>query len=300
MRIRTLSGDRGQLQELHWPPGAHERPTLATLARGAGLALQAGAASIWLVVRGSAELESQEGRFALGAGHWIYLDRESMPVVRSGSGALVLGLVLSAGLQARLQQSAYAPMYPGRGEAPPRARRGVLSLWRRLLRPGLHPADASVLLGRLLRALADLQDDCSALVERCPGRTLHRRRQVFARMQRVMLYLEGHPERALTTLQMADRASMSVWYFIRAFRAVYGETPQAASARLRLQRAARLLLEGRMAVGEVGAACGFENNCSFSRAFRAQFGVPPSIYRLHGGSVAAALANPVDMHGQAG
>src|SRR5690606_10784850 len=94
MRIRTLSGDRGQAQELHWPPGWQERPTLAMLARGATLAINAGAASIWLVLRGGAELEGREGRFALDAGQWLYLDRESMPSVRAGARALVLGLVL--------------------------------------------------------------------------------------------------------------------------------------------------------------------------------------------------------------
>src|SRR5690606_5448297 len=87
MRIRTLSGDRGQAQELHWPPGWQERPTLAMLARGATLAINAGAASIWLVLRGGAELEGREGRFALDAGQWLYLDRESMPSVRAGARA---------------------------------------------------------------------------------------------------------------------------------------------------------------------------------------------------------------------
>lgn len=300
MRIRTLSGDRGQAQELHWPPGWQERPTLAMLARGATLAINACAASIWLVLRGCAELEGREGRFALDAGQWLYLDRESMPSVRAGARALVLGLVLPAGLQAQLQQSAHAPLFPGRGHAAPGARRALLRSWRRLQEPRLHPADAVRLLERLLRDLAELQDDCSPLVERCPGRTLQRRRQVFARLQRVMLYLEGHLERAPTTTELAARASMSVWYFIRAFRALYGETPQAASARMRLQRSARLVLDRRLAISEVGAACGFENNCSFSRAFRTQFGVPPSIYRLHGGNVPAVHANPADIRGQAG
>src|SRR5690606_17281410 len=137
----------------------------------------------------------------------------------------------------------------------PRPCRALLRSWRRLQEPRLHPADAVRLLERLLRDLAELQDDCSPLVERCPGRTLQGRRQVFARLQRVMLYLEGHLERAPATTELAARASMSVWYFIRAFRALYGETPQAASARMRLQRSARLVLDRRLAISEVGAAC---------------------------------------------
>lgn len=189
MRISTLWGDRGQAQELHWPHGWHERPTLAGLARGAALEVAAPAASIWLVVRGNAEVEAREGRFGLQAGQWLYLERASLPTVRAGGRALVLGLVLSAGLQAQLQQSAHTPMFPGSGTAPVAARRALLSLWRQLAREDLHPADAGRLLARALRQLAELQEDCGALVDRCPGRSLHRRRQVFARMQRAMQYL---------------------------------------------------------------------------------------------------------------
>jgi AraC family transcriptional regulator len=35
-----------------------------------------------------------------------------------------------------------------------------------------------------------------------------------------------------------------------------------------------------LSVSEIGAVCGFENNCSFSRAFRERYGTPPSLYRL--------------------
>ncbi len=301
MEIRTLCGDRGQALELHWPRGWRERPLLATLARGATLEVTAPAASIWLVLRGEVELQCREGRFALGSGEWLYLDRDSLPSVRTGSHALVLGLALSCGLQAQLQQSAYAPMYPGRGHAPPAARRMVLGLWRQLwLAAAAEGPDVPRLLTRLLRALAGLQEDCSAKVDRCPGRSLHRRRQVFARMQGALQYLEGNLDRTVRSSELAARASMSVWYFTKTFQAVYGEPPQAASTRLRLAHAARLLRDGRLAVSEVGAACGFENNCSFSRAFRAQFGLPPSLYRIHGGVLPPLQANAADMHGQAG
>src|SRR5690606_11492540 len=79
MSIRTVSGASGQAEERHWPPGWQERPTLAMRARGATLAVGAGAASIGLVLPGGAELEGREGSFALDAGQWLYLVRESMP-----------------------------------------------------------------------------------------------------------------------------------------------------------------------------------------------------------------------------
>ena len=51
------------------------------------------------------------------------------------------------------------------------------------------------------------------------------------------------------------------------------------SARLRLERAALLLRETDMMIGEVASASGFDNCCSFARAFRARFGTSASRYR---------------------
>ena len=78
---------------------------------------------------------------------------------------------------------------------------------------------------------------------------------------------------------------------LRSF-ALYGEGPQAMAARLRLNRAAHLLQGTSLSVGEVGAVCGFENNCSFSRAFRERYGLPPSTYRLNAKAFTTDYANP--------
>ncbi len=73
--------------------------------------------------------------------------------------------------------------------------------------------------------------------------------------------------------------SFSSWYFSKAFHSLYDESPQALSVRLRLERAADLLKNSSMTVGEVAAASGFDNCCSFARAFKARFGVPATRYR---------------------
>ena len=43
-----------------------------------------------------------------------------------------------------------------------------------------------------------------------------------------------------------------------------------------------------------GAASGFENSCSFSRAFRTRFGVSPSLYRSGARALSTDPANPMD------
>ena len=105
------------------------------------------------------------------------------------------------------------------------------------------------------------------------------RRQVLARMQRARLHLEGNPQRVVRIGELATIASLSVWYFSKTFHALYGESPQACGLRIRLEHAARLLAGGSLAVGEIAQHCGFENCCSFTRAFRAYAGMPPTHYR---------------------
>lgn len=295
--MRTLWADRGATLEL--ADAKPEATSLAAVSRGAVLAVSAPAASFWIVLRGAAEIESREGRFALAAGHWLCLEREARPTVYAARDGLILGLALSATLQARLLQSARAALYPGRGRLPPRHARLLLGLWRR---SGAWQRNAvrtctpesvlsdQILFNQLLRTTAGLQSGWRGLIEQCPGRSLHRKRQVFVRMQRARLFLEGNLARPVRIAELAALANVSIWYFTKTFHALYGEGPQACAARLRLQQAARLLRETRLSVSEIGAACGFENNCSFSRAFRAHYAVPPSLYRMGG-----AVPPPVPM-----
>jgi AraC-like DNA-binding protein len=63
------------------------------------------------------------------------------------------------------------------------------------------------------------------------------------------------------------------------FHAIYGEGPRETLSRTRLHQASMLLENTTLSVGEVGAACGFENPCSFARAFRAHYGTTASGYR---------------------
>jgi len=48
---------------------------------------------------------------------------------------------------------------------------------------------------------------------------------------------------------------------------------------MRLEHAADLLTSTSMMIGEVAAASGFDNCCSFARAFRARFGQSATRYR---------------------
>jgi len=244
-------------------------------ARLGGVQMSAPVFNLWIQVRGDGWIESREGRFRMRRGDWMAFEKESGPLVQSGPQGLCIGIALDGSALESLQALSDGSLYAGRGRLPARDVRMLLRLWRE----GAQAEGDALSVRPLLLQLAHVQRDLAARVRRCPGRSRSRKRQVFGRMQRARLYLEGNADRVVRISELADLTSFSSWYFSKAFHALYDESPQALSVRLRLERAALLLRTTSMMVGEVAAASGFDNCCSFARAFKNHHGVPASRYR---------------------
>jgi AraC-like DNA-binding protein len=95
----------------------------------------------------------------------------------------------------------------------------------------------------------------------------------------VPLWQPGVPLRAPSLAGLARAAGMSREGFCRAFHVEVGCAPLQALRLVRLERAARLLLNEGTAVGVVAARCGFADPFVFSRAFRAAFDCAPRDFR---------------------
>jgi AraC family transcriptional regulator len=276
--------DRGSVRELLPLPqaGAH----WAVVSRLGSLRLSAPAASIWLQLRGNTTVDSREGRFVLRRGDWIAFEPEAAPRLQAQRSGLAGGVVLPQESWEVLARGFDHPV-PGRGRLASRDQRIVLRLWREATRA--HAPDPDAALRTLLSHIASLQPGIEELMRHCPGRSRRRKRQVLARMQRARMHLEGNPHRIVRIGELASMASLSVWYFSKTFHALYGESPQAYGLRVRLGHAMRSLAETSLTVSEIAEGCGFENCCSFTRAFRAHAGMPPTHYR-------ARLVRPASAH----
>ncbi|AJC47256.1 helix-turn-helix transcriptional regulator [Xanthomonas sacchari] len=271
---RTFLVDHGQqlVLDADQPPSG---PACLGAARLASVQASANAFTVWLQLRGSAWVEAKEGRFALRRGQWLAFERDSRPLLQTDRDGLCIGLSLDGEALKALGRMADETLYAGRGELSSREMRTALRLWRQA---AARPGDALAMRPVLLH-LASMQGELSRRVQRCPGRSRVRKRQVFGRMQRARLYLDGHRDRVVRISELAELTNFSSWYLSKTFHSLYEESPQALSARLRLKRAADLLRDTTMMIGEVAAASGFDNCCSFARAFRARFGVSASQYR---------------------
>ena len=81
---------------------------------------------------------------------------------------------------------------------------------------------------------------------------------------------------------LARIAYVSEAYFIRSFRATFGETPHRYLQRRRVERAMFLLRSTDRSVTDICLETGFTSLGTFSRTFREIVGEPPSVYRSRG------------------
>lgn len=273
--------DRGQ--KLNLATQVQRSRTCIGLSRMSSVQLPGGAFTFWMQLRGSAWLQAREGRFRLRRGDWIVLDRDSRPSLQADRHGVCVGLALSGEDLSVLNEDA-CRLYPGRGSMAAADLQIALRLWRQLGAELGAPLEqgalmATAMLHPLLRHIAHQQHALSAQEERCPGRSLCRKRHVLGRLCRAHLVLQGNVDRVVRVGELAELSSLSYWYFSKAFQGLFGENPQATGARLRLERAAELLLDSDLIIGEIAAACGFESGCSFARAFRAHYGISATVYR---------------------
>ena len=78
--------------------------------------------------------------------------------------------------------------------------------------------------------------------------------------------------------------------FARRFVAATGSSPHQFMNALRIERAAQLLSETDRSVAEIAEQVGYASEFAFSRAFKRQRGVAPSIFRKHSRSATQTLA----------
>ncbi|MBN2200519.1 AraC family transcriptional regulator [bacterium] len=104
-----------------------------------------------------------------------------------------------------------------------------------------------------------------------------------ARINRVMDYIQMHLDRPLRLNELAEVANFSPFHFHRIFRAMVGETLNRFIQRLRVEKAASMLVVSRRkSITEIALDCGFSGSAPFARQFREYFGMSASAWRAGG------------------
>jgi AraC family transcriptional regulator len=121
-------------------------------------------------------------------------------------------------------------------------------------------------------------------------------REIYrARILDVLQHISVNLDRELGLDDLARVARFSPFHFHRVFRGVTGESLASLVRRLKLEQAAHRLLTGLEPVMVIALRAGYDSNQTFTRAFSAAFGEPPSVFRRTRAGV-PALPAPSGYH----
>ena len=122
------------------------------------------------------------------------------------------------------------------------------------------------------------------------------RAEYVARINRVIDFIERNLDQPLSLASLAKEARFSRYHFHRIFAAMVGETLGRFVQRLRVERAALLLVsKPQMSVTEVAITCGFSSSATFARTFKECFGMSATRWRERGceiSKIRKTLSNP--------
>lgn len=99
-------------------------------------------------------------------------------------------------------------------------------------------------------------------------------------MSRLLQYMQQNYSSDITLSSLSSLIHVSEEYLVRCFKMQFDMTPMKYLGGLRIANAKRLLESNTMSVSNVAAACGYNSNTSFTRAFKQQTGMSPKEYQL--------------------
>jgi AraC-like DNA-binding protein len=100
-----------------------------------------------------------------------------------------------------------------------------------------------------------------------------------ARVSRVVRMIDNQPDIPQGLDSLAKLARLSPYHFLRTFESLTGTTPHQYLMRVRLRCAAFRLRTEPSRILDIALDSGFGDVSNFNRAFRAEFGVTPRVYR---------------------
>lgn len=136
---------------------------------------------------------------------------------------------------------------------------------------------------QLMQLLRQVHDELRALIELRIGAP------ELGRIAAIVRKVNAHPERPWTVASLAHEVGYSRSAFAEKFKAQTGLGPIAYVTRARLKRALALLDSQReLPLWEIALRVGYESQGTFTRVFKAQYGLSPRAYLQKSPAIPAA------------
>jgi iron complex transport system substrate-binding protein len=112
------------------------------------------------------------------------------------------------------------------------------------------------------------------------------------------LFIEEHIHEPLSIQTLADSLQISTRHLLRIFKARYGIGPQIYLQQLKIKRAKQYLIANQYDIKKIAISLGYEDEYYFSRAFKKETSMAPSIFRLKYTSAMSEIAITNENHFQ--
>jgi AraC family transcriptional regulator len=99
------------------------------------------------------------------------------------------------------------------------------------------------------------------------------------RVEKALSWYGEHMAQAPSLRDVADHVHVSQTHLRRHFHERLGRSPKAVFSKLRMQKAAKLLVGSTLTLEQIAAHCGFNTASEFCRAFRRHFNVTANSWR---------------------
>lgn len=116
----------------------------------------------------------------------------------------------------------------------------------------------------------------SQSAEKCETDMHDPKRQSAARIHTVLDYISTHIDQSVSVKDLAAVVGMSEKYFISFFKDAVGITPASFMLQLRMKKAREFLYEDKYSIKEIADCLGYEDQYTFSKAFKKIYGVASS------------------------
>lgn len=121
------------------------------------------------------------------------------------------------------------------------------------------------------------QININSKISNLPNARLSTREEIYRRVDIMNQYIHDSFTENITIEELSQIACLSKFHAVRCYQKIEGISPYKKITALRLQKAIELLNNG-FAVSEVSDLCGFTDYRAFSKLFKKQLGITPSIY----------------------
>ncbi|MBL8269004.1 helix-turn-helix domain-containing protein [Steroidobacter sp.] len=101
----------------------------------------------------------------------------------------------------------------------------------------------------------------------------------YAKLEKAMAYIKRSLDEPFSIAELATAVGMTRQRLQLGFRVVYGDTVGRIRDKVRMERALNLVRSSNLSMIDIGLEAGYEHPASFTRAFKAAFGVSPARMR---------------------